>query len=110
MQETGNTPDGGDDLGTGPPAKGYRLQLYIAGMNPRSIKALQSVKEFCSKHLEGDYSIEVIDIYRHPEKAREENLVVAPTLVKQLPPPLVRFIGDLSREEVLIEGMGVIPR
>ncbi|MCF8105635.1 MAG: hypothetical protein K9K64_09140 [Desulfohalobiaceae bacterium] len=89
---------------------GYVLQLFIAGMTPRSLKAMQELKEFCEKHLAGRYEIEIIDIYKNPEKTREENLVAVPALIKQLPQPLVKFIGDLSREEVLLKGMGLVAK
>jgi circadian clock protein KaiB len=88
----------------------YVLQLFIAGMNPKSMNAVRSINAFCEKHLPGRYEIEVVDIYQHPEKAREENLVVAPTLIKQLPPPLMKFIGDLSSEDVLLKGIGLKSR
>lgn len=83
----------------------YKLQLFVAGMTPRSLNAVQALHDFCEKHLEDRCEIEVIDIYREPERARQENLVVAPTLIKKLPEPLVKFIGDLSREDILLKGL-----
>jgi circadian clock protein KaiB len=104
----------GKNDGTGPgpgqapgEAEAYVLRLYVAGMTPRSMHAVQALREFCDKHLAGRYEIEVVDIYQHPEKAREEKLVAAPTLIKKLPLPLARFIGDLSKEGVLLKGLGL---
>lgn len=98
------------DRAEGEQQTGYVLQLFIAGMTPRSLKAMQELREFCEKHLAGRYEIEIIDIYKNPEKTRQENLVAVPTLIKQLPQPLVKFIGDLSREEDLLKGMGLVAK
>lgn len=88
----------------------YVLQLFVAGMTQRSMQAVQELKKFCRKNLSGQYEITIIDIYKNPEKAREENLVAVPTLIKELPPPLVKFIGDLSNEDVLLKGLGLVDK
>ena len=110
MNESGKNQKAFDKAEGEQEGEGYVLQLFIVGMTPRSLKAVQDLKEFCEKHLAGRYEIEIIDIYKNPEKAREENLVAVPTLIKQLPQPLVKFIGDLSREEVLLKGMGLVAK
>ncbi|HEX5454994.1 MAG TPA: circadian clock KaiB family protein [Stellaceae bacterium] len=83
----------------------YLLRLYVTGMTPRSTEAFASIKAICDEHLEGRYDLEVIDIYQHPALAKDEQIIAAPTLVKQLPPPLRRLIGDLSDEERVLLGL-----
>lgn len=81
----------------------YVLRLYVTGMTPRSIEAFATIKSICEEHLQGRYDLEVIDIYQHPQLARDEQIIAVPTLVKKLPAPLRRFIGNLSdRERVLL--------
>ena len=81
----------------------YRLRLYVTGLTPRSVQAIANLKRICAEHLEGRYLLEVIDLYQQPERAREAQIIAAPTLVKALPAPLRRIIGDLAdRERVLV--------
>ena len=81
----------------------YRFQLFVTGANLRSSKAIGNIKQICEEYLRGDYRLEVIDIYRKPQRARDEQIVAAPTLIKRLPLPLRRFVGDLSdRDHVLL--------
>jgi circadian clock protein KaiB len=81
----------------------YVLRLYVTGMTPRSTEAVATIKSLCEELLEGRYDLEVIDIYQHPVLARDEQIIAAPTLVKALPAPLRRLIGNLSdRERVLL--------
>jgi circadian clock protein KaiB len=81
----------------------YSLRLYITGMTPRSTDAIAAIKHICEEFLPGRYDLEVIDIYQHPEQARAAQIIASPTLLKRLPVPLRRLIGDLSnRERVLI--------
>ncbi len=81
----------------------YVLKLYVAGINPRSSEAIRSIKEICEQHLRGRYDLEIIDIYQQPALARGEQIIAAPTLIKKLPIPLRRFIGNLAdRERVLV--------
>jgi circadian clock protein KaiB len=79
--------------------------LYIAGTTPRSSRAVANIKQICEHNLNGRYDLEVIDIYQKPALAKGEQIVAAPTLVKKLPLPLRRFIGDLSDTERVIVGM-----
>jgi len=86
-------------------AEKYVLRLYIAGTTPRSRRAVANIREICEHNLNGRYQLEVIDIYQKPGLAQGEQIIAAPTLVKQLPLPLRRFIGDLSDTERILVGM-----
>jgi circadian clock protein KaiB len=86
---------------------GYVLTLYVASLTPRSVVAIQSVKEVCDKHLQGQYSLEVVDIYEQPSAAKHEQIVAAPTLIKRLPLPLRRLIGDMADEQRVLVGLGL---
>lgn len=82
----------------------YVLRLYVTGKTPNSLRAIANLKELCESHLPGRYDLQVIDIYQQPELAGDDQIVATPTLVKELPPPLRRLIGDLSdRERVLVK-------
>ncbi len=83
----------------------YVLRLYVTGMTPRSTQAITSIKSVCEQYLEGRYDLEVIDIYQHPHLAKDEQIIAVPTLVKKLPAPLRRFIGNLSDEERVLLGL-----
>jgi circadian clock protein KaiB len=85
------------------PEQPYILRLYIAGSTPNSARALENIKGICEQHLAGRYDLEVVDIFQQPVLAKHEQIVAVPTLIKQLPPPLRKLIGDLTdRESVLI--------
>jgi circadian clock protein KaiB len=88
----------------------YVLKLYVTGITPNSLKAIENIKAICRDHLEGRFELEVIDIYKRPDLAREGQIVAAPTLVKKLPPPLRRFIGDLSEIEKILAGLDLVPK
>lgn len=83
----------------------YVLRLYVTGMTPRSAAAISTIRKLCAEHLEGRYELEVIDIYQHPTLARDEQIIAAPTLVKKLPLPLRRMIGNLSDAERVLMGL-----
>ena len=87
------------------PTERYVLRLYIAGLTPRSTLAVQNIRKICEEHLEGRYELEVVDIYQQPTLAEGEQIIAAPTLVKKLPLPLRRFIGDMSNTERILVGM-----
>ena len=89
-----------------PPAE-YVLRLYVTGSTPRSLKAISNLKRVCEEHLHDDYDLQVIDIYKNPDAAREEQIIAAPTLIKSLPAPLRRFVGDLSNTQKLLSGLGI---
>ena len=90
--------------------KTWRLRLYVAGQTPKSITALANLKRLCEEHLAGRYHIEVIDLVRQPHLARRDDIVVLPTLVRQLPLPIRKIIGDLSNVERVLIGLDVLPR
>ena len=83
----------------------YVLRLYIIGITPRSTKALVNIRKICEEHLQGRYDLEVIDISQHPTLAEGEQIIAAPTLIKKLPLPLRRFVGDMSQTERIILGL-----
>jgi len=88
----------------------YILRLYVAGMTARSARAVENVRAFCHKHLEGRYDLQVIDVYQQPALARSEQLIAAPTLIKKIPLPLRRLIGDMSSEDRILVGLDLVPR
>ena len=88
----------------------WRLRLYVAGQTPKSITALANLKRLCEGHLAGRYRIEVVDLLKQPRLARRDDIVVVPTLVRQLPPPIRKIVGDLSNEERVLVGLDVLPR
>ena len=83
----------------------YVLRLYITGATPRSIRAIANIRGICEEHLEGRYDLEVVDISQHPMLAEGEQIIAAPTLIKKLPLPLRRFIGDMSETERILIGV-----
>lgn len=87
----------------------YILRLYVTGSSARSLKAVYNLKKLCEEHLP-DYDLEVIDIYKNPDAAREEQIIAAPTLVKQLPKPLRKFVGDLSNTKKILVGLDLYER
>lgn len=80
----------------------YVLRLYISGATPKSTSAISNIKAICQKYLAGRYDLEVIDIYQQPASAHLHNIVVAPTLIRELPLPLRRLVGDLSNQEKVL--------
>jgi circadian clock protein KaiB len=89
-----------------PPAA-YVLRLYITGTRPQSIRAIKNIKDFCQLRLEGRYNLQVIDLYQNPEQAAQAQVVAAPTLVKILPEPVRRLIGDMSDEKQVFKGLDI---
>jgi circadian clock protein KaiB len=83
----------------------YVLRLYVAGMNPKSTQAIDNIKRICEEHLPGRYQLEVIDIYQYPIFAKDGQIVAAPTLIKELPPPLRKLIGSMADTERVLVGM-----
>ncbi len=88
----------------------YVLRLYVTGMTPKSSQAIANVQELCKKHLAGRYELEVIDIYQQPQLAKGEQIIAAPTLIKKLPLPLRRLIGDMSDTEEFLMGIDLKPK
>ena len=87
----------------------YLLRLYVTGSTPRSTKAIENIRKICDTHLKDRFELEVVDIYQNPAAAREGQVIAAPTLVKLLPEPLRRVIGDLSDHERVLSGLSIVP-
>jgi len=87
----------------------YILRLYVSGSSARSLKAVSNLKKICEEYLP-DYDLEIIDIYENPTAAREAQIIAAPTLVKSLPPPLRKFVGDLSNTQKILIGLDIYTR
>lgn len=94
------------DPGFAAPAR-YTLRLFVAGTTANSLHAIENLRRICDAHLAGRVDLEIIDIYQQPELAGQHQVVAAPTLVKVLPPPLRRIIGDLSQEQRVLRGLGL---
>jgi circadian clock protein KaiB len=88
----------------------YILRLYVTGSTGRSLKAVYNMRKICEEHLPDDYELEVIDIYKDPEAAREAQIIAAPTLVKRLPTPIRKFVGDLSNTQKILIGLDIYKR
>lgn len=99
-------PAGADGSATGE----YNLRLYVAGQTPKSLSAIANLKRICEEHLAGRYTIEVIDLLVTPQLAAGDQIVALPTLVRYLPPPLTRIIGNLSDAERVLVGLDIRPR
>ena len=91
-------------------AKKWNLRLYVAGQTPKSVMALANLKRICDEHMNGEYAVEVIDLMENPQLARRDQIVAIPTLVRELPSPLKRIIGDLSNTERVLVGLDVVAR
>lgn len=86
----------------------YVLRLYVTGSTPKSRRAIENLHQICEEHLKGRYDLEIVDIYQDSDAARDAQIVAAPTLIKQLPEPLRRVIGDLSDREKVLAGLNLI--
>jgi circadian clock protein KaiB len=87
------------------------LRLYVAGMTPRAMSAFKNLKQLCEEHLQGrQYHIEVIDLLKHPQLAKDDQILAIPTLVRKLPEPIRKIIGDLSNTEKVLVGLDLLPR
>lgn len=87
----------------------YELRLYIAGNTPKSIAALNNLKRYCEEHLKGRYKIEVIDLLVKPQLAQGDQILAIPTLVRKVPEPIRKIIGDLSNEDKVLVGLDIKP-
>ncbi len=99
-RKVAHTPVEGDEL--------YTLRLYVAGQTPKSIAAFANLKRICETHLAGHYRIEVIDLLKNPKLASGDQILAIPTLVRRLPPPIKKLIGDLSNEKRVLVGLDLI--
>lgn len=87
----------------------WELKLYIAGKTLKSEAALRNLKKYCEEHLKGQYKIKVIDLLKKPQLAEEDQIFALPTLVKKVPEPIRKIIGDLSNEEKVLVGLNIVP-
>jgi circadian clock protein KaiB len=87
--------------------EGYSLRLYVAGQTPRSIAAIANLKRICDQHLAGEDKIEIVDLMENPALAQRHQIVAIPTLIRQLPEPIKRIIGDLSNVEKVLVGLDI---
>ncbi len=106
MKDRESKPSGssGDD------SERYNLRLYVAGQTSKSVAAFANLKRICEEHLAGRYSIEVIDLLENPQLAEGDQILAIPTLVRRLPPPIRKIIGDLSNTERVVVGLDIRPR
>lgn len=89
------------------PEKKWVLRLYVAGKTPKSVTALNNLRKYCETHLKGQYSIEVIDVLVQPQLAESDQILAIPTLVRKVPEPIRKIIGDLSNEEKVLVGLDI---
>jgi circadian clock protein KaiB len=92
----------------GPPGERYILRLYVTGMTARSARAVRNLRAICDEYLEGRYELDVIDIYQQPVLTKGEQIIAAPTLIKKLPLPMRRIIGDMSNRERVLLGLDLV--
>jgi circadian clock protein KaiB len=104
------TPENSADWPSGEPDGNYLLRLFVTGMTPRSTEAIARIKAICEEYLEGRYKLEVVDIYQQPVAARSEQIIATPTLIKKLPLPLRRLVGDLSDTRRVLVGLNIVER
>ena len=88
----------------------YLLRLYVAGETPKSVQAFANLKAICEQHLAGRYQIEVVDLMKNPALARGDQILALPTVIRQLPPPVKKIIGDFSNAERVLVGLDLRPR
>ena len=85
----------------------YHLVLFITGASPNSVRAINNIKSICEKYLKGNYVLEIIDVYQHPELAKKEQIIALPTLIKKRPAMERRLVGDMSETEKVLRGLGL---
>jgi circadian clock protein KaiB len=93
-----------------PGTQKYVLRLYVAGTTPRSLWAVANIRKICEEYLPGRYDLEVVDIYQQPTLARGAQIIAAPTLIKKLPLPLRKFVGDMAHKERILVGLDLKPK
>ena len=90
-------------------AEFWQLKLYVAGQTPKSVAALRNIQKYCEEHLDGKYTIEIIDLLKEPRLAEGDQILAIPTLVRKVPEPIRKIIGDLSNEEKVLVGLDIKP-
>src|SRR5512133_3058339 len=105
MSQNPSEPEDDNEQGT----NSWKLRLYVAGQTSKSLIALANLRKICEEHLAGRYEIEIVDLMENPNMARNDQIVALTTLVRQLPPPVKKIIGDLSNTERVLVGLDLIP-
>jgi circadian clock protein KaiB len=108
-KQTRQSKNGQSPQATVDDSRSWNLRLYVAGQTPRSLTAFKNLKEICEAHLKGKYHIEVIDLMENPTLARGDQILAIPTLVRKLPQPIRKIIGDLSNTERVLVGLDIQP-
>lgn len=111
MNKNPPTPDDSADFAAAAAAHAearYVLRLYVIGTTPHATRAIVNIRKICEEHLRGRYKLEIVDIARHPMLAEGEQIIAAPTLIKKLPLPLRRFIGDMSNTDKILLGLDLL--
>lgn len=85
----------------------YSLRLFVTGITPKSLEAIEHVRSLCEKHLKGRYTLEIIDIYKEPSKASKNQIIATPTLLKKLPLPIKKFVGNMERYDKILAGLDI---
>ncbi len=101
------------DTGAGasaPSAETYELRLYVTGRSPKSVRAIENLRLACEQYLAGQYHIEIVDLLENPRLAADDQILAVPTLVRKLPPPIRKIVGDLSDTDRLLVGLQLRPR
>ena len=93
-----------------PDKQKYILRLYVAGITSKSKQAIENITRICEENLKGRYDLQIIDIYQRPTLAAQEQIIAAPTLIRKLPLPLRKFIGNMARKEKILVGLDLIPK
>ena len=107
QKKSRSTHDRLESAGAGGATERYVLTLYVTGATAGSLRAIANIKAICEQYLKGRYELEVVDAYRRPERLRTDQIVAVPTLIKKLPIPLRLLVGDLSRTEQVLQGLGL---
>ena len=104
-------PNNNDEGGNGAQSRyRFQLRLFVTGSTPRSQQAIQNIRQICEQYLSGEYELEVIDVSQNPEQAKKHQVLAVPTLLKELPLPLRKVVGDLSEKEKVLEGLHIQPK
>ncbi len=98
-----------DTAAADPEVKAWELRLYVAGKTPKSVTAFDNLKRLCEEHLAGEYRIEVVDLMENPQLAQQDQVLAIPTLVRKLPEPVRKIIGDLANKERVLVGLEIRP-
>lgn len=85
----------------------YILKLFVTGMSVSSVRAIENIKEICESYLKDNYTLEIVDVYKHPEIVQQDDIICCPTLIKKSPEPLRRLIGDLSDKDKVLNALGI---